>query len=301
MPSRSPDRPRGLWPFESYRANALLVTMLSFTIPLVTLTWLFDWQIPSWFELLILAQGLGLVCAGLLVIRLLRPVDRTASALDHCVQGKPVTLGSVIEHPKPRRLIDGAMLLIQQHTEQRQLLETAGAEDHQTGLYNRRWTEERLAEDLSRARRGDANLTIALLRIADFGRATGETGPLARRLGLQNLTKVVRGNTRVGDWAGHWDHDQLVLVLWEDHDKAAAILERIETAVAATRVVPTRGKALTPRLRVAASKYNRRDTPKGLLNKLSDSLDHGEPASGIQLIDTMQSEDREPKAAAASA
>ncbi len=300
MLSASPDQRTSRWPFESYRANAVLVAIVSFTLPIVALLGLFDWQIAAWFELLIVAQILALVFAGIAMAYLLRPVDRTASALDDCARGKSVGLGPTAEHPKPGRLIDGATLLIRQHTEQRRLLEATRAEDHRTGLYNRRWTEDRLAEDLSRARRGQASLTVALLRIAELEQGSGETGPLVRQLVLQNLSKLVGGNTRVGDWCGHWDQDQLVLVLWEDHDKAAAILKRIETALSATRVVPRRGKPLAPRLRVAASRYNKRDTPKGLLNKLSDTLDHGAPEPGIQLINSIQSEGGKTRAAASA-
>ena len=59
----------------------------------------------------------------------------------------------------------------------------------------------------------------------------------------------------------------------DDHDQAAEILERIEAALSAIHVKTSRGKILIPTLRIAAAKYNRRDTPKGLLSKLGIDAD----------------------------
>lgn len=294
MSTNPADRSRGRWPFESYRANALLIAILVVCLPNAAAAWLFEWRTEPWFELVLLLQGLALLGATVLWLTLLRPVDRTTVALERCAGGQP-------PGPAPTatgRLSSAAGWVIDQHQEQRRLLEDTRAENHLTGLYNRRWTEERLSEDLSRARRGQAELTVALLRITGVRQGSGEPAPLERRLMLESLSKLVRGNTRVGDWSGHWDNDQLVLTLWDDHDQAAEILKRIEAALSAIHIETSRGKILIPSLRIAAAKYNRRDTPKGLLNKLSDALDHGEGEPAVRLIEAAATPEEAPRSAA---
>lgn len=94
------------------------------------------------------------------------------------------------------RLAKQVEIATQQHERAEQILALA-TPDAQTGLYNQRFAQLRLASDVVRARRNASPLTILMLELANFeqlnernGRATGD---LAVKTVAESLNRAIRG------------------------------------------------------------------------------------------------------------
>jgi len=108
-------------------------------------------------------------------------------------------------------------------------LEERAARDHLTGTYNRRAAEERLAQDIERAKRGGGTLSVALLDLDHLKPINDEHGHRAGDACLIRFAKVLGRNLRAGDWVARWGGDEFVVGMWntQEGQPAKLVLERI--------------------------------------------------------------------------
>jgi diguanylate cyclase (GGDEF)-like protein len=109
--------------------------------------------------------------------------------------------------------------------------------DDLTGLPNRRFTEQRLREELVRSQRHDRRCACILLDI-DLFKATNDTfGHAAGDAVLRGLAAAARGALRESDLLGRWGGEEFLAVLPEtDLAGAVAMAERLRRAIEAMRV-----------------------------------------------------------------
>ena len=119
--------------------------------------------------------------------------------------------------------------------------------DALTGLYNRRYLDETLEREFSRARRGGYPISIILMDIDEFKRVNDTYGHKAGDRVLRQFGEIIRLHVRTGDIPCRFGGEEFVIVMPETSlDIAFQRAEQIRRRFASTRffkvqdgVVPT--------------------------------------------------------------
>lgn len=118
--------------------------------------------------------------------------------------------------------LEKAYDLEQAHNGNAQLRELADT-DPLTGCGNRRNLEERLAEELERARRYDQVVTAVLLDVDDFKRINDTRGHAVGDRVLIDLVAMLRRELRTMDFLGRYGGEEFVILLPETGSTGARI------------------------------------------------------------------------------
>ncbi|MDP9395878.1 MAG: sensor domain-containing diguanylate cyclase [Actinomycetota bacterium] len=109
--------------------------------------------------------------------------------------------------------------------------------DPLTGAANRRMFDERLDEEIERARRHGAALTLALMDVDHFKRLNDTAGHVAGDRVLADLTARAAALLRSGDLLARLGGDEYALLLPDaDYAGAAAVIDRIRESVESSPV-----------------------------------------------------------------
>ena len=109
--------------------------------------------------------------------------------------------------------------------------------DRLTGLCNRGYFDERLEQELDRARRTGLPLSIAVIDVDHFKAFNDTHGHLAGDAALREVAAVLRRGVRSGDVAARYGGEEFVVLLPETAPEAAAErLDRLRESVAALRI-----------------------------------------------------------------
>ncbi len=129
----------------------------------------------------------------------------------------------------------GVVRLLDRIGELQRQLESAARTDELTGLPNRRVLFEVLAQEIERARRRDAKLTVVFVDIDQFKRINDRYGHQVGDEVLREAASAIKAGLRTYDIVGRYGGEEFVMVLpdtgaWEGH----AVAERIRESVAAS-------------------------------------------------------------------
>lgn len=127
--------------------------------------------------------------------------------------------------------------------------------DSLTGLLNRRYFQERLAEEIERFKRHKLPFSLIMMDIDDFKRLNDTHGHLVGDEALVNITRAVRGSIRAIDVAARYGGEEFTVILPQTSKQAARTMaNRIGRAVARTPILSTKGDTvhLTMSLGVAS-------------------------------------------------
>jgi two-component system cell cycle response regulator len=116
--------------------------------------------------------------------------------------------------------------------------------DPLTGLFNRGYVDDRLAVELSRARRYGKRLTVAVIDVDRFKALNDAHGHPSGDLVLKKIGALLRDSFRQSDTVGRYGGEEFVVILPEtDVDVAQRKLESLRESVASTPVaLSTRGE-----------------------------------------------------------
>ena len=130
----------------------------------------------------------------------------------------------------------------------------SGMTDALTGWHNRRYFEQRLLEELARARREQKPLACLMLDVDYFKRVNDSFGHLAGDRLLRELTRRIESQVRASDVAARYGGEELVLLLPATRSAdALALAERIRTVVRASPVQVIEGQAVTVTLSIGVA------------------------------------------------
>jgi diguanylate cyclase len=100
--------------------------------------------------------------------------------------------------------------------------------DALTGLYNRRFAEQRLVAEVARSARKGHPLTVVLLDLDEFKLINDTHGHPAGDLVLQEFAAALNRAVRGGDLAVRWGGDEFLLILPEcNHEQLQIVLNRL--------------------------------------------------------------------------
>jgi diguanylate cyclase (GGDEF)-like protein len=126
----------------------------------------------------------------------------------------------------------------------RESLRSQSIRDPLTGLFNRRYLEETLELDLSRARRSGSAVSVVMGDADHFKKFNDGFGHDAGDLVLRRIAEVMRANIRKGDLACRYGGEEFIIVLHAaDTSEAAGRAEIIRRAIESMEVT-FRGQAL---------------------------------------------------------
>ncbi len=112
--------------------------------------------------------------------------------------------------------------------------------DELTGAYNRRYFNERLGEELHRARRNSRNITVAMIDIDHFKKVNDNYGHQVGDFVLQKLVGFLKNNLRRSDLVARFGGEEFVVLLTEIEPTTAELLfDRIRLALESETFVYT--------------------------------------------------------------
>lgn len=104
--------------------------------------------------------------------------------------------------------------------------------DALTGCYNRRYMQQRLVQELDRAKRYPSNASLALLDFDHFKKLNDQHGHLAGDKALQLFAKLAQQCFRASDIIARWGGEEFLIVFPEtDSAKAYNVLQRLQKAL----------------------------------------------------------------------
>ncbi|HEY0064872.1 MAG TPA: DUF484 family protein [Telluria sp.] len=126
-----------------------------------------------------------------------------------------------------------------------EMLKYIGLTDSLTGVYNRRYIDRRLLEEISRARRQQYRISVMYIDIDHFKLVNDTVGHQGGDEVLREVAGRIKDELRLSDTMGRFGGEEFVVLLINaELDAAAQVAERIRASVAGTPVALLSGAAL---------------------------------------------------------
>jgi two-component system cell cycle response regulator len=118
-----------------------------------------------------------------------------------------------------------------------EMLKYIGLTDSLTGVYNRRYIDRRLLEEISRARRQSYDIAILYIDIDHFKRVNDTLGHQGGDEVLREVANRIKGELRLSDALARFGGEEFVVLLIDaDLDSAAFVAERIRASISASMI-----------------------------------------------------------------
>ena len=209
--------------------------------------------------------------AGFLVAMTFLQSDR-ATLMSHYVNGTIVMILAVVitklMFDAQRRVFQG-MSIIQN---QQYKLERLAIEDSLTGLYNRRYADSRLTEELERSRRYNRPFSIAMADIDHFKNVNDTYSHQVGDEVLRQLAGLLRAEIRAVDVVARYGGEEFVIIFPETTEGTAhAVCEKMRSSIERHNWhVIVDGLAVTISIGVSGS--NAADDIAGIMRAADDRL-----------------------------
>jgi diguanylate cyclase (GGDEF)-like protein len=113
----------------------------------------------------------------------------------------------------------------------------AATRDALSGMYNRRYFEERLGIEVARARRAHLPLSLLMLDVDGLKSVNDGHGHLAGDAMLRAVANRLSGQVRLADVLARWGGDEFVLIApAADRNEAASLAERLRAGIASLAI-----------------------------------------------------------------
>jgi len=116
-----------------------------------------------------------------------------------------------------------------EHQIQAEVFRRMAIVDQLTGLYNRRFAEQRLAAEIARSERRGHSLIVVLLDLDNFKHINDNYGHAAGDFALKSFAELLSRSTRGSDLAVRWGGDEFMLLLLDcELDQLSRVLVRLD-------------------------------------------------------------------------
>jgi diguanylate cyclase (GGDEF)-like protein len=140
--------------------------------------------------------------------------------------------------------------------------------DPLTGLYNRRFAEQRLRAEITRSERRGLSMIVVLLDLNDFKKINDGYGHLVGDHVLKEFAKCLGHATRGSDLAVRWAGDEFMLLLLDcELEQLSVVLKRLVGFA-----VEVQGKTLEVSFAMGWKAFEPGDTLEGLIEKADRDL-----------------------------
>jgi diguanylate cyclase (GGDEF)-like protein len=118
-----------------------------------------------------------------------------------------------------------------------EMLKYIGLTDSLTGVYNRRYVDRRLLEEISRARRQQYPISFMYIDIDHFKRVNDTVGHQGGDDVLREVANRIKNELRLSDALARFGGEEFVVLLINaDLESAAFVAERIRAGIAASMI-----------------------------------------------------------------
>jgi diguanylate cyclase (GGDEF)-like protein len=154
---------------------------------------------------------------------------------------------------------------------QRRMLEREVTTDALTGLFNRRWLDQRLARFVERHRRNGTSLSVLMLDVDHFKRVNDEFGHATGDAVLVQVARTLLACLRPTDMSARYGGEEIAVIL-PDTDLGGAMVagERLRKAIAALKPEHDPTRKITVSIGVAT--FTQDDTAQTLLARADGLL-----------------------------
>ncbi|MEH6436472.1 GGDEF domain-containing protein [Massilia sp. DD77] len=158
-----------------------------------------------------------------------------------------------------------------------EMLKYIGLTDSLTGVYNRRYMDRRLLEEIARARRQGYRLSCMYIDIDHFKRVNDTVGHQGGDEVLREVSARIKAELRMSDALGRFGGEEFVVLLIDaDLEAATMVAQRIRASVAAQPVDLSTGErvGVTVSIGVAGlSDFDREHAIEGVAQELVATAD----------------------------
>ncbi|MEX2238839.1 MAG: sensor domain-containing diguanylate cyclase [Dehalococcoidia bacterium] len=145
-------------------------------------------------------------------------------------------------------------VLIEQADLQERLRQQATT-DPLTQLYNRRYIEERMSEEINRSRRSSEPLVVLILDVDHLKQVNDSYGHLAGDAVLLRLAQALRASCRVSDVVGRIAGDEfMVLLPGTRRETARVVIERLLTSLR-NEPAEVDGERIVPKVSIGLAEF----------------------------------------------
>src|SRR5215204_2774840 len=266
---------------KSFSAKIMLVVFVATQLPLVVLVLYLLLASPGGLgthlgvlATLLIATLLGFVATLFALRALLAPVRLASSSLEAYLDERRKPELPIGFSDEAGRLMADVQHALDHLDSTIRSLEGLSGTDYLSGLPNRREGEDRLANDIARARRGGGHLTVAVVDLDDFKTINDTHGHHAGDVCIRHVADVIGRSVREGDWLCRWGGDEFVLALWDESVFASpeAVLGRINAELRRSPVRLSGGEELVLSISVGAHRYAGEDDLRELLAKADGAM-----------------------------
>lgn len=196
--------------------------------------------------------------------------------LDQRVRGLEVGGNDYIAKPfEPRELV----ARVRSHLTRLAALRQMAIRDGLTRCFNHRYFKNRLEQELSRARRYEQPLAVAMVDVDHFKQVNDEQGHLTGDMALAHLANVVMACVRGSDVVARYGGEEFAILMIQSGMREASIIaERIRSRVAAEAFKITdsegqpSGKSLSLTVSVGVAVFEQGDTPATIVARADRAL-----------------------------
>ncbi|MDJ0841790.1 MAG: sensor domain-containing diguanylate cyclase, partial [Acidobacteriota bacterium] len=134
-------------------------------------------------------------------------------------------------------------------------LYTQAVTDSLTGLYNRKFINERIFEEMVRARRYERDCSLILLDIDHFKAVNDNHGHGVGDQVIERVADILRENARTSDVVARYGGEEFLMLLTETNlEGARSLAERVRVAVAGG-IIPAEGKEIRVTISIGVVGY----------------------------------------------
>jgi diguanylate cyclase (GGDEF)-like protein len=147
--------------------------------------------------------------------------------------------------------------------------------DPLTLVYNRRYLDQRLEEEVRRCSRHDRSLSVAILDLDKFKSINDTFGHIAGDLVLQVVADILRANLRIHDIISRWGGDEFVIIMPETAlEDAQAVVNRLVRKVRGIPISVTEdgSRTVTASVTAGVAELIKGDTRDTLFRRADEAL-----------------------------
>jgi len=151
---------------------------------------------------------------------------------EEVIRGLDIGANDYVTKPfNPEELLARVAVMVRVRTAESQMRQASYTDDL-TGLYNRRFLQQRLEEELHRASRYSLRLSCIMLDIDHFKAINDTHGHVAGDLIIKEVATILKNHVRKSDLAVRYGGEEFLLILFEnDKNGALRVAERVRADV----------------------------------------------------------------------
>ncbi len=184
--------------------------------------------------------------------QLLCPIELTATTLHKALNGEKTAKLPIDFKDNIGQLMTDVQYSIEKLDSFNKTFKKTSLIDPLTGIFNRQIAEQRLLQDMARARREESQMLVALVNIDHFKELNDKFGYSLGDVCLTQIVATLADNIRDGDWLARWSGNKFLIVLWNfDYKATMMVLKRIQQQTIRTPM----GELLKFSLSIGAYEY----------------------------------------------